>query len=197
MVSRGEGQQARRREVAAAAWQLFTEQGFAATTVRQIAHRAGVSAGTVMNAGGKDHLLLELMEAAIADHMAVAAPEDPDPAAAIWQRFERYFAFFAGLPDLAKAYGWVLLTAAGPEHGALTTKANAMTGLLAGDIRQRRPQVAPEDAQQAADAIFACYLRALATWGSNAADLPTVTERFRDQIAWQLTRFDPTPLKDC
>lgn len=52
----------RRQVIAEAALALFKTQGFAATTLEQIANRAGVSAPTVVNYfGGKQEILLALL----------------------------------------------------------------------------------------------------------------------------------------
>ncbi|MFT4297284.1 MAG: TetR/AcrR family transcriptional regulator [Micropruina sp.] len=52
------------RKVVAAAADLFTRQGYAATTVPQIAAAAGVSVGTVASVGSKDALFLRVWEEA-------------------------------------------------------------------------------------------------------------------------------------
>lgn len=52
----------RRQVIATAALQLFKRNGFAATTLEQIANQAGVSAPTVVNYfGGKQEILLALL----------------------------------------------------------------------------------------------------------------------------------------
>lgn len=191
MSTRAQARDARRREVMRAAWKLFAENGFDRTTIRQIAERAGVSVGTVMNVGDKTTLLLDLMEAAIAERMTEPPTHRDDAATTIWLRLEAYFDFFASVPRLAKAYGRALFTAAGPNHHALTTQAEAFTKILADDIIGHAPRVSAADAAQAAHAIFAGYILAVATWGSDAAPLDVVTAALRDQVAWQLERFAP------
>ncbi len=53
----------RRQVIAEAALELFNDQGFGATTLEQIANRAGVSAPTVVNYfGGKQEILLTLLK---------------------------------------------------------------------------------------------------------------------------------------
>jgi len=189
-MTRAEARAATRHAVAQAAWSLFAEQGYDPTTVRQIAQRAGVSVGTVINAGGTAGLLLDLVESAIADRMSVASTATSDPAAAIWRRFAPYFDYFASMPELARAYGRLLFTDASRNHRALTTQADAFVDLIAGDITSGIDGVAPHDARHAADAVFACYLRALATWGSGAVDVSEAVTTFRAELAWQLARFD-------
>ena len=55
---RRSGQRERAGRVTEAAWDLFRTQGYEATSVREIAAAAGVSVGTVANAGGKAQLFL-------------------------------------------------------------------------------------------------------------------------------------------
>ncbi|MBA1289643.1 TetR/AcrR family transcriptional regulator [Pseudomonas japonica] len=59
---RARQKQQRRQQIAAAALEAFVANGFAATTLDQIASRAGVSAPTVVNYfGGKQQILLALL----------------------------------------------------------------------------------------------------------------------------------------
>lgn len=64
MSVRREGQQERVRRVREAAWRLFLQRGYAATSVRDIAAEAAVSTGTVRNVGDKAALFLQVMEEA-------------------------------------------------------------------------------------------------------------------------------------
>jgi AcrR family transcriptional regulator len=87
---REEAARATRRAVVDAAHALFLEQGFAATTVDQIASRAGVSRPTVFTVGGKATLLKLARDIAMAgDDEAVDVTSrarfqrllaEPDPA---------------------------------------------------------------------------------------------------------------------
>lgn len=69
MGIRSENQAVRSRSVIEAATRLFVAQGYAATTVPQIAAEAGVSVGTVANTGDKDSLFLVCMEEAATSMM--------------------------------------------------------------------------------------------------------------------------------
>ncbi|MEU0488851.1 TetR/AcrR family transcriptional regulator [Nocardiopsis sp. NPDC006139] len=80
--------EATRRRLFEAAVTLISEQGYGATTVDEIAERAGVAKGTVYyNFGGKSELYTALMEWGItrlADTLKEAAPDpDADPAEAL------------------------------------------------------------------------------------------------------------------
>lgn len=77
--ARAERAAATRRAVVEAARELFVGQGYAATTVSEIAARAGVSVDTVYaTAGRKPKMLRELVETAISgvDHPVPAAQRD-------------------------------------------------------------------------------------------------------------------------
>ncbi len=76
--------EATRRKLFEAAVTLISEQGYGATTVDEIAERAGVAKGTVYyNFGGKDELYAALLEwgvTRLADTLREAVP-DPDEGA--------------------------------------------------------------------------------------------------------------------
>lgn len=182
----------RLREVREAAWSLFEDQGYEATTVRQIAAEANVSTGTVMNCGGKDALLLALFETAISEHMAPPPGPDGTKIEAVWHRYKPYFDFYATRPDLARSYGRILLSPAGRQHPALGSQARDFNALVAADISHRHPFASDDDAARAAEAVFAIYIHALVAWASGAATLAETTSAFRQQIVWQLARFDNT-----
>jgi AcrR family transcriptional regulator len=78
-VLRRERAAATRERVLAAARELFLERGYAGTTTREIAARAGVSLDTVYAAAGrKPQIMLELVEQAISgeDHAVPAEARD-------------------------------------------------------------------------------------------------------------------------
>ncbi|GAB3256764.1 TetR/AcrR family transcriptional regulator [Arthrobacter pigmenti] len=192
MGIRSEQRDKRIREVREAAWRLFEDQGYESTTVRQVAAKANVSTGTVMNCGGKEALLLALFETAITGRMGPARSNDGTAVESVWQRYEPYFNFYASLPELARSYGRILLSPAGRQHPALGSQAREFNALVAGDIRHHYPRITDDDAARAAEAIFAIYIHALVAWVSGAATLDEATTAFRQQIAWQLARFDET-----
>ncbi len=68
---------ATRRSIWAAAMELFTRQGYAATTVREIAGRAGVDPALVIrHFGSKETLFIETMSAALDDQPLVTGPTE-------------------------------------------------------------------------------------------------------------------------
>ena len=70
-----EKRQATESRVLNEARRLFEQRGFTATTIRDIAHAAGVSVGTVMAAGDKPALLVQVFDDLIAaEHATRSAP---------------------------------------------------------------------------------------------------------------------------
>ncbi|MEA2655696.1 MAG: hypothetical protein QOI23_1061, partial [Chloroflexota bacterium] len=97
---RGAQAQSTRQVIIAAATRLFVRQGYAATSIEQIAAAAGVSRATVFTSvGGKPTLLKSALDVAIVgDDEPIALPErprsvairaEPDP--------RRYLTLYAGL----------------------------------------------------------------------------------------------------
>ncbi len=111
-MGRAESKVESSRRVLVAAGDLFTRQGYAATTVPQIASVAGVSVGTVASVGSKDALFLRVWEesstAASLDMLAEAGSVSGSLTDRVW-RFvgglvESSIAMPDGLRDYFVAY---------------------------------------------------------------------------------------------
>jgi AcrR family transcriptional regulator len=114
---RDQGARATRAAVLAAARTLFVERGYVATTIGQIAARAGVSKPTVFaSVGGKRQLLTDLLDIALAgdeDSAPVAerawyreALDEPDPCRSLRLYARNLVAMherFADLDEVLKA----------------------------------------------------------------------------------------------
>lgn len=79
-----------REELLSAAAELFTVQGYAATTTRAVAERAGMRQATMYHYfGGKEQLLAELLESTVAPSLALArrllAETDRPAARRLWE----------------------------------------------------------------------------------------------------------------
>lgn len=79
-----------REELLCAAAELFTLQGYAATTTRAVAERAGMRQATMYHYfGGKEELLAELLESTVAPSLALArsllAETDRPAARRLWE----------------------------------------------------------------------------------------------------------------
>lgn len=114
VTTRTEARQVTRRAVLEAAGQLFDERGFLSTTVRDIAQEAGVSVGTVMAAGDKEALLVEIFDSLIEERQQLA---DTHPLGAnAWcgahavAVVEPFVVLFEERRDLAQAYASILVS---------------------------------------------------------------------------------------
>jgi AcrR family transcriptional regulator len=179
---RERAQQAKRRQIARAAAELFHERGFDSTTTEQIAERANVAKGTLfLYAKTKARLLLLVYEAEIED-AAVAAlrdiqPDDPivDTLVAL---FGRFFVLYERDADLARRFVQELIFTPPDEDGQVISTTAAFLGRLAGLIRgwQSAGRVAADvDAFLAAQTTFALYYAALLGWLSG--QIPSAAAR--------------------
>ena len=95
-MRRAEAKAESAQRVVAAAADLFTRQGYSATTVPQIAAAAGVSVGTVASVGSKDALFLRVWEEASTTAslgMLAGARQAPGTVT------DRVWSYFGGLVD--------------------------------------------------------------------------------------------------
>jgi AcrR family transcriptional regulator len=97
----------RRDEILAIAAELFAEKGIAATTVRDIAARAGILSGSLYHHfQSKTEMLEEILQQAIDSSVrldeALAASEAPDAAAAIHELLTRALTFVREHPAAAR-----------------------------------------------------------------------------------------------
>ncbi len=189
MGSRSAGRQLRLDAVHRAAAELFGSQGYEATTIRQIAERAGVSSGTVMNAGDKATLLLNVITAEIDDLMPRTTGFGGPPAEAVWLCFEPYFAFYNANPELSRPFAGLLMSSPDRDIEAMGRQAADFIALLAQQIRAAYPEVDDHSAAATAEALFAVYIFVLVQWASGKADLERAIAALRRQIDWQLSRF--------
>ncbi|MFI7167264.1 TetR/AcrR family transcriptional regulator [Rhodococcus erythropolis] len=105
--SRAAARDATRRRVLASAERLFRVQGFAATTVREIAADAGVSTGRSWQSATNGLLVSVFGDWVAAVHQARGEPEafggSPEEAAdAIMGVFAPFLAYFARNPQLSR-----------------------------------------------------------------------------------------------
>lgn len=148
-----------RASVLVAAQRLFVEQGFRATTVRQIATAAGVSVGTVMAVGDKDALLVAVFDRRIravheARSSAQAAPVSATPAAQIGALVQPFLDMFGSDPALAREYGAILARGA-TRAEVFTDLAVALTAEFSAVFRAAGRGV---DAEGAGRATYLAYL---------------------------------------
>src|SRR5688572_18981868 len=113
-----------REQIRAAAWALFSTQGFDATTTQSIARRAGIAAGTVfLHASDKADLLFLVMHDRLAD--VVSDRFERLPKAPLLDRlifvFGGLFEMYGEHPDVAAAFVKSFPGAKGPNAQRVTT----------------------------------------------------------------------------
>ncbi|WP_166999521.1 TetR/AcrR family transcriptional regulator [Paramicrobacterium fandaimingii] len=172
--SRAEQRATTRRQVISIADRLFRQQGFAATSIRQIALEAGVSTGTVMSVGDKSSLLAAVFEASIAQMQSEQASQPstaqlPDAASAperITARLRPFLELFARDQELSREYAAVLVRGT-HETGIFTQMADELTAAIANDFETSG--MTAERASAASRAVYFAYLGVLFAWaGGNS-----------------------------
>ncbi|MFB8005035.1 TetR/AcrR family transcriptional regulator [Nocardia sp. NPDC056000] len=167
----------------AAAEQLFRAQGFKATTIRQIAAEANVSAGTVMAVGGKDTLLVSIFDTWITsvhnDRHTDVAPSTTATTEDVLKLFVPFVGYFALDPELSREYTAILVRG---NHESVIFRDLALA-LLAGletvlaSSTLPRSQVGPD-----ARTIYLAYLGLLMTASSGAITMPDAADQLRQTI---------------
>lgn len=170
-----------RRSVLEAADRLFHNRGFQATTVRDIAREAGVSAGTVMSVGDKEALLVKLFDGLIAERQDHADAQNyaadarcgADAVAVV----DPFVALFDERRSLAQAYASILVSG---RHTSVvfTDLAQKLTAVLQQVITAcgcANTTEAPERAK----ALHAAYIGSLFIWASTPE---TTTRQFLTQL---------------
>lgn len=197
-----DGRAARRAEtrekIRAAAWALFTERGFDATTTEAIAKRAGVAGGTIfVHASDKPDLLFLVMHDRLALTVEEAFRTLPDGPLVdrLLHVFGALFRMYGEHPDVAAAFVKSFPGAKGPnaqEMMAMTVGFMFRLALLVGEA-QRRGEVAGDvDGQLAGQNFFALYFMALLAWIGGHATLEQALEpTLRDALALQIRGLRP------
>ncbi|SIS05071.1 TetR/AcrR family transcriptional regulator [Williamsia sterculiae] len=183
--SRVDQKEATRRRVLDAADSLFRSQGFAATTVRQIASKAEVSAGSVMAVGDKDALLVAIYDSWIAAvHRSRAetfgdmpSADLPDDVIAL---FEPFVDHFARDIELSREYAAVIVRG---DHDTTIFRQLGLT--LVGEVHQVlvRSGVDETSAGRRAAAIYLAYLGILMTVSNGAVSDESGRAQFRDVVS--------------
>ena len=136
---RREQARATRREVVEAATALFVERGYAATTMADVAARAGVAVQTVYSAvGGKAALVKAAVDVAIVgDDEPVAVPDRPEIAAVRAEvegrrKLEMFAAYVSGVQERLGPLVAVLEVAADGDDEAARVLQGLQRGRLQG-----------------------------------------------------------------
>lgn len=196
--SRAEQRLLSREKVLRAAEQLFREQGFEDTTIRQIAGEAGLSVGSVMAVGDKQGLLLAIFDGWID---AVHSERDGSPAPAssgdlvadVLSLFEPFVDYFARDRDLSRAYAATIVRGKHdtPIFQDLGRRLTAeIAEALAGSGCDS------DTAATAARTIYFTYLGVLMTVSNGAIPDEVGAEQFAEAVGFIADRIKPDrPLK--
>lgn len=176
-----------------AAEALFLENGFKATTVRQVAEEADVSIGTVMAEGGKEALLVRVFDDWISDvhdhrtpsrNQPGSGESDTEVAEAIAALVRPFIELFAGNMPLAREYGAILLRGS-HDSGIFRSLAATLTTEFTSVMEEHR--MPSSRAIDTATAIYFAYLGILLTWAGGAQDQHTTLEQLTSVVTSLLT----------
>lgn len=175
---RAQLKQATRLRVLEAANRLFQERGFDATTVRDIAEAAGVSAGTVMTVGDKNALLVRVFDTMLGDEHARRGGVDPQPvgdadscAKRLGILVQPFITMFMGGPELARAYASILASGAHSSSLFTALAARLLEEFAVAITKHGCTSLA--DAPAKAQALYAAYVGTLFTWSALGSDDPS------------------------
>lgn len=181
-----------RRRISAAAFQLFLEKGYDATTVEEIAERADVAKGTVFNYFPRKTSFL----AALAADWTARTEDVLGPieawAGSTRDKLIRVFRFLADLgarnPDLARLaffeslrYMHAMVEGSRPEEAAVRdfqamTRSLLRQGQIAGEVR------ADVRVEYAAALIESAFHRTLAHWLAAGGSRASLHREFADKL---------------
>lgn len=158
-----------------AARELFASKGYAETTTREIAERAGVGTGTLfLYARTKEELLMlvftERVEA-VQEERFRTLPQSAPLLEQLLHVFEGFFRFYANEQGLARIFIRELLFLEPGPAGERTHLERAFAARLAGLVAaaRERGEVAERiDLEMAGFNLFALYITTLMAWLSGA-----------------------------
>lgn len=179
MGARQSGQALREARVLSAARELFSEKGYDATSVRDIAERAGVSVGTVARTGDKSTLLASMFDEnetiALRGRIAALGPLVPGRSFAdeMAEVFDEWFAAVADDTDLVRDYMVALLV--GPQpRGSLD---DDVVDALARRLMRHHLDLDPAVATDLAFATYATWCTLVVAVLLGVHDHPTARDR--------------------
>jgi TetR/AcrR family transcriptional regulator, cholesterol catabolism regulator len=158
-----------------AARELFAKKGFAETTTREIAQRAGVATGTLfLYARTKEELLMLVLSErveAVQEERFRTLPREASLLEQLLHVFEGFFTFYAKEPGLARMFiRELLFVEPGPAGERMKLERTFAARLAELVVAAReRGEVAPEvDLEVAGFNLFSLYVTTLIAWLSGA-----------------------------
>lgn len=164
--------------IVAAATELFTEQGPAATSLRDVARRAGVNHGLIHHYIGSRDDLLHLVFATVSERARAGVVQADDPVEAL-RALRRQG---AGRDGYARLLAWAILEGRDPAafHGR-SPALDAVVDAGGSDSRELRVAVAMAMVQSLGWKLFGDYVR-VAVGLDDADELRAELERMVDGI---------------
>ena len=183
-ATREEIRQSTQRRVVEAAGRLMRERGFAATTIRDIAEDCGVSVGTVMAAGDKNSLLVQVFDALIeAEHLRRDGPgSEKFCPARVMGLVQPFVTMFTDHRDLSRSYASILVSG---DHTStvFSNLADRLIDEMGAAIAQHGCTPREHVAAKAA-ALYFAYIGTLFTWSAGGGAQPAeLTEALRISFA--------------
>jgi AcrR family transcriptional regulator len=181
-MDRASRKQDKRARIRAAAWHLFTHQGFDKTTTKEVAERAGVATGTLfLYAPDKTDLLFMVIHdelERVIDESTASLPRR-DLVAQLMHIFSALFAMYARHPELAKAFLRATPLRKGPNGqrvDSLTFGFFQRLGRLVQEAKERGEVRADVETILTAQCAFALYYFSLTTWLTGYVSLELALE---------------------
>ncbi|HYO55932.1 TetR/AcrR family transcriptional regulator [Archangium sp.] len=196
---RERNKQEKQERIREAARELFARKGFAETTTREIAERAGVGTGTLfLYARTKEELLMLVLAErveAVQEERFRTLPRKAPLLEQLLHVFEGFFTFYAKEQELARMFVRELLfLEPGPagERMRLERAFGARLAELVAAARERGEVAADVDLEMAGFNLFSLYITTLLGWLSGALG-PGETWRpvLQRALALQLRGFGP------
>jgi TetR/AcrR family transcriptional regulator, cholesterol catabolism regulator len=194
-MSPGRNIGAQREAILEAATQLFSETGYAGTTVRDIAAQVGVLPGSLYaHIDGKERMLMEIVEAGIDQFLEAgdAASQHHDPADRLRSLIKAHVSVVGENPErtLVVFHQWRYLE--GPNQARIIDKRRRYEGLFTTVVEDgiKAGMFSPQlDARIAVLSILGS-LNWTAEWfrPDGPAGAGEVGDRLADVIAWGLLR---------
>jgi TetR/AcrR family transcriptional regulator, cholesterol catabolism regulator len=198
VVTRAARKEDKRARLRDAAWSLFVEKGFDATTTKEVAARAGVASGTLfLYARDKADLLFlvlnERLSAAV-DEGLRTIPDGP-LLEQLLHLFGGFFRVYEEAPEVARAFIKELPGADGPNAQLVNSLTMSLLMHMGGLVQ--RAQAKGEIANDVAPVLlaqnaFALYYFALMAWLGRITTLEGALDPLlRSSLALQLRGLEP------
>ncbi|WP_166983006.1 TetR/AcrR family transcriptional regulator [Paramicrobacterium fandaimingii] len=190
--SRAEQRATTRRHVISIADRLFRQQGFAATSIRQIALEARVSTGTVMSVGDKSALLAAVFEASIAQrqnaqvsqHTSRGEQDAPLAPERITAHLRPFLELFSRDQELSREYAAVLVRGA-HQSAIFAELADTLRAAIA--IEFEASGMSHDRARTASRAVYFAYLGVLFAWAGGDSDVSTALAELQNVVSLVMT----------